>query len=548
MAISVVSDLTEISSCDLTTSGGTHYRLNGTNTGNPAADTDAYIQGTGCIANKMGTTTGTTDTGGHFNSTATFDITNKHLFHWRQIVTAGNMLAKASRGICVGLTNTSTTSTTAWSTTNYKLWFLDGNDTIPFAVGWIPYVLDPASTADASAGTLTLTTVKNVGMICRQNSTVTTTVSNQFYDVIRMGTGLTATTSAGGDTITLQSIYDVDKINSNSWGIVTQSASVFYGSARITVGSASQTNVCNFTDADQVLIWRNQKVSATLYTLELLGAASFLTTFQLTSSVIRGQSSKAWRVTCNESANFKLYSCSISNMSSAALTSGSILQDTSFTACGTIDTAGATINGCAFKNGTATQLKIDSTSEMGVVSSSTFTSAGTGYAIELTVAGTYTFSGLTFTNYAVSNGSTGNEAVFVNVASGSVTINITNNGNTPSIRTAGATVTVVNSKTFVVNNIVDGSEVRIVKQSDLSELAGAENVGASPSGLNNVTVAVDPDNAGRYKVSYSYGYTVDTPIYVVVFKETYGALYISSLLKSTDSTLSTFQIKDRQYI
>jgi hypothetical protein len=104
-----------------------------------------------------------------------------------------------------------------------------------------------------------------------------------------------------------------------------------------------------------------------------------------------------------------------------------------------------------------------------------------------------------------------------------------------------------NAKTFVVTNIIDGSEVRIYKQSDLSELGGAENVGASPSGLSNVSVASDPDNAGRYKVTYSYAYTADIPIYVVVFHVSYQALRPAAVLKSTDGSLQVAQITDRQY-
>lgn len=109
------------------------------------------------------------------------------------------------------------------------------------------------------------------------------------------------------------------------------------------------------------------------------------------------------------------------------------------------------------------------------------------------------------------------------------------------------TVTFSNPKSFIVTNIIDGSEVRIYKQSDLSELGGAENVGASPSGLNNVTVASDPDNAGRYKVTYQYNYVSDLPIYIVVFHNSYQALRPSFTLKSTDSSLQVAQNIDRQY-
>lgn len=371
----------------------------------------------------MGGTIGTTNTGGHFNHATTFDLSGgKHLYHWRQIVTAGNMLTKANLGVTIGLTNTSTTSNTTWSTTNYKQWFLDGSDTVKAAEGWKCYVVDPASTPDLSAGTLTLTTVKNVGFICRQNSSVTSTVSNQFVDAVRAGTGLTATTSLGTDVITMAGIYATDSSTTNSWGIVTQSAGVYYGAGKLNIGSAVQTNVCNFTDEDQVLVWRNYPVSSTLYAFNIVGNASFATTLQLTGWVVRGQAGKVWDIVCGTGGVFKAYGCAFSNIQTATLSASSVLEGCSVNASGTIDANGATITSCDFSNQTATQLKIDSVGEMASVSKCTFSSDGTGHAIELTVAGDYTFDTISFTGYAGANGSTGNEAVYVNVASGTVNI------------------------------------------------------------------------------------------------------------------------------
>lgn len=441
MAISVTTDLVDISSCDTTTTLGTFYRLNGVNSGNPAAEADAKIQGSACVAFKEGTTTGTTDTGGHFNSTATFDATGQHIFHWRLAVTAGNMLTKANQGVTFGLTNTSTTSTTAWSTTNYKKWYLDGSDTDTVG-GWKCYVVDPAGTADASAGTLTLTTLKNCGFLNRQNTGVNTALNNAMVDAIRRGTGVTATASSSADTITFNSIFAVDATVANSWGVMTQVAGIYYGAGKINIGTSGQTNTCLFSDIDQVLVWRKYPVANTLYDFNLLGSASFKTTMQLTSSVVRGQAGQVWNITCGTNSEFKAYACSFANIRSAVLSSTSVLDGCGIDASGTIEANGATIVNCDFSNQTAAQLKVDTTAEMSVITNCSFASGGTGHAIQLGAAGTYDFDNLTFTGYAASNGSTGNEAVYVNVASGSVTLNI-NGGTTPSYRTAGATVTVV---------------------------------------------------------------------------------------------------------
>lgn len=502
MAISYSHDFTDISSCDLTTSGGTHYRLNGVNSGNPLAEADAYVQGTGCIANKCGATTGTTDTGGHFNHTTTFDLTNKHLFVWRLTATPGNMLTKASAGIAIGLTNTSTTSTTAWSTTNYKKWFVDGSDTQPNSDGWKCYVIDPSGTADASAGTLTLTSVKNVGYLVRQNTAISTALNNTFVDAIRMGSGIAATASSSGDTITMSGLFGYDSTKSNSWGVVTQNAGIYYGAGKINIGATGQTNTCNFTDVDQVLVWRDFPVADTLYEWNLKGAASFKTTVQFTSSVMRGQAGQVWNITCDANSNFKLYGCSIANLRSGILSSGSVLDGTSVNTSGTIDLNGATVTSCDFSGHTANQILCSSPSEVNNITDTTFTKgAATAHAIEITgTAANFTLDGITFTGYASTNGSTGNEAVYVNIGSGNVEITVLN-GTNPSIRTAGASVSFaatpvsvkVTVKDATTGDPIQNARVLLEKVSDGADIL---------TGLTNASGVI----------SGSFSYTADTPV------------------------------------
>lgn len=453
MAISVTSDLSDITTSDTTTTSGTFYRLGGAASANPATDADAYVQGAGCVAWKCSNTVSPTDTGGHFNSTATFDVTSKHVFSWRLAVTAGNMVAKASEGIVLGLTNTSTTSTSAWSTTSMKKWFLDGSDTQPNSTGWVCYVVDPSTAGDASAGTLTLTTVKNVGLMVRQTSTVTSTLNNVFADAVRMGTGLTATASSGADVITFASLYATDSNKTNSWGIITAVAGIYYGAGKMTIGSASQANICAFTDSSQVLIFRTYPVAVTLYEFLLKGASGQKTTVSLTSCVIRGQTTAAvWNITCNDAfSDFKAYSCAFANIRQATLSAGSILSGCTLAASGTITTAGAAITNCAFSPTTATtQVSAAAGAQATAVSGCTFTSAGTGHGMEITgTAADTTLTNDTWTGYS---GTSTNAAVFVNIATGAMTLTITG-GTVPSIRTAGCTVTVsTGSRTVTVKS------------------------------------------------------------------------------------------------
>lgn len=529
MTVSVTTDLTAVSTCDSTTDGGTHYRLAGTSSGNPAADSDAMVQNNGCIANKCGATA-LADVGGHFNHTSTFDLTSKMLYYWRQIVTPGNMLEKVNLGITLGLTNTSTTSTSAWSTTNYKKWYMDGKDTMPITPGWVPYCLDPTQAADASAGTLTLSTVKNIGFICRQGSGITTTVSNQFYDGIRMGTGVTLTASSGADVATMDNIYSTDNISTNRWGILTKQLGIFYAAGKINIGATNQTNACNFTDSNQVLIWRKNKVAVTFYEFNLQGASGNKTTQNLTGWVIRGEQGQKWNINCGTYGDWKSYGCSMSDINSAALSSTSIISGGAISASGTITTNGAQVTGVSLSGQTATCISA-TPAQMASVTGNTFTSPGTGHAVDLgTVSSTQS---MTWNNndsgYAATNGTTGNETIKVTIQSPNVlTISVAAGKTTPTVYKSGTgTVNVVSNQVTVEVTILDDAtgnalqyaHVYLCKVSDKSQILSGET---NAQGV----------------VSTTLDYSADTPIMgwarqMDLSATDYEAKNISGTIKST---------------
>lgn len=135
------------------------------------------------------------------------------------------------------------------------------------------------------------------------------------------------------------------------------------------------------------------------------------------------------------------------------------LLGTNFINCGSFTQNGATLTDCSFTN---TKIDASSPANAALISTGTFVkTTGTQHAIEITgTAADFTLTGNTFTGYAASNGSTGNEAIYINITTGTVTISIVN-GTTPSIRTAGATVIVQNPKTKTFTNIPTNAEIRI---------------------------------------------------------------------------------------
>ena len=105
-------------------------------------------------------------------------------------------------------------------------------------------------------------------------------------------------------------------------------------------------------------------------------------------------------------------------------------------------------------------------------------SSGTtaGHAIKVSSAGTYTFTGLTFTGFGA-NGS--NTAAILNDTGGAVTINVFG-GLAPTVKNGtGATTTVNVLTALTLTGLQSNSEVRVFNAGTTTELAGVENSGTT---------------------------------------------------------------------
>jgi len=143
-----------------------------------------------------------------------------------------------------------------------------------------------------------------------------------------------------------------------------------------------------------------------------------------------------------------------------------------------------------------------------------------GRATDIAATGTYAFTGHTFS---------GNAIGVRNDSNGSVTINATGSSPESAIENVGAASTTVNNTvTYTLTDLKSGSEVRIYKVSDGSELAGVESSGTS--------------------FAYAYTYVSDTAIHVHINHLDWEWLAINDTLISASKSTKVFQRTDRNYL
>lgn len=208
----------------------------------------------------------------------------------------------------------------------------------------------------------------------------------------------------------------------------------------------------DFRDSNRLIFVLNTKhVTANFNLFEVRNASSRVDWTGITI-VALGTVSKG-RFLATDDANITLATCTFTDMDTFVFKSLSTITGTTFRRCGQITTGGATFTGCTIDNSTASSAMLAaSPANAALISNTSFTSDNTGYGIEIGgTAANMTLTNVTFTNYnpdtsAVHTGGsiTGNEAVYINIASGSMSLTISG-GSTPSVASAGCTVTVVTS-------------------------------------------------------------------------------------------------------
>jgi hypothetical protein len=561
---SYTEDLTDI---DLAESGSTGVAVNVSGGGgaSPAFGADLGMQGAGCWDRQVSTH----ERGIVFNQTpGTGTVAaGVHLFHWGFVATPGITDTLATRGAYVLI---------GTSSTDLVQFHVEGNDTYG-AQGRVGkcYVIDYVSTANTGSvpyrtlyGTPGATpTYFGFGM----KTTAAAKGSNLGVDAIRYGTGAYITAGelisegdASDNPCTFAGFNTQNDNNTNRWGILTSTGGTNYelqGTFAIGQNNAGTATLCRFVDSDRNISLVDTVHSETTFTNFIIDHASTRCDWTNISITALGTNNPGQINVTTANPVFNVTGGSWTDIGVTVLRSNTTVDGTTWRTSDSITTNGATISNFTVDKSTAAASMIVGTfAGVTAISGGIFASDGSNYAIQLTsgnLTGSFTWDNTT-TGYdtgtaasPVTPTTTGNETIYITDTTGTVTINVAAGATIPSIRSGGATVNVVaGQRTFRVSKVPDLMEIRIYDNTtpaSPTELGGVETVGATPTGLNNVTVDADPNNSGFYRVTYTYTYASDINIRVVGIQTAYLPIDEETVLADADATFQLAPVNDRVF-
>jgi len=406
--------------------------------------------------------------------------------------------------------------------------------------GWFYAIIDFDSTPNTGTKTNPVTSVG----YRFQRTGQPRNVVNCYADVLYYGDGYTATGGTSGDPITFATIADVDVVS--AYGIVQSIRDTNFLFGAVTIGNGATATY--MTVENEAVIFADAPVASDLYWITATGSGC---TFDATNSLFKGNAAQTFGFDMSAVGTLICNGNVFIQASPLTFTSGQTINSNTFIDCGSLTTGGATINRGSFT--TSAPVIVSDISQLSLC---TFVGDNTRAAVELTSLGTGTMDWSCIADDGYNAGSAGtfttaNDAgadgsIFVNVGSGSLTINVIEGGTIPSIRTAGATVTVQQSVVLTLENIIAGSEVRLFAQSDLSELGGGiEQIGTSTPGAG---WSAELQGDGTYTATYSYSYGgSDVPVFITVLDVDYQIVRLPDSLTAASRSIKINQIFDRNY-
>ncbi len=430
---------TDLSLFDAADSAGNWAELSGHSSGGaPSADTENYMQNSISVSQATGQASGTNagmecDYGSAISWTSGWVI-----MAWQYYAAPTNLNSWANGGMRFGIGS---------STGNMSYWNAMGDDFggSPYAC-WQNTAIDPETTPDGTDDGSPTGDVRLFGSLPNVRAKISKG-SPHACDIIRYGRGEIYATGTGGTFAGYAAANDTDTAR---WGLFQKVRGGYLWKGLFSFGQ-SGTSLA-FSDSNvNIFIDDTPRVAAGFNTMQILNSSSSVSLTGITISGVGTSITGSAPISPGDfdnasGATLMMDSCTFVDMGTFdfdASTYSNTITDTIFRRCGQVTQGGAVIDGCLFSNcpGTVSLL----VNNLNSIDNCDFVSAGTNHAIKLTsdhAGNSYTLTNCTYTGYAGTDGSTGNECIF-NDSGGAVTINV-DGGDTPTIRNgSGASTNVV---------------------------------------------------------------------------------------------------------
>ena len=416
--------------------------------------------------------------------------------------------------------------------TNTRAYYVGGGDVAAFSQnGWFCFTLDgdslPANFEQLNgAAQPNLAALTLVGIGFNITTKAVGNSPNVFWDIMQVGTGLTVAGGTSGDPGIFDEIVAWDEQSTTATGSIRRIDAGVYGvQMRLTFGATGAAS--HFEDSNALVFFEGVPSGTDFYRLTVQGSPSHVNVFRLGERLGTGEASigvsgvtvqsvRPWQLIA-DSANstIELFGCTIRGASQGVGLRGESRS-------------------CTFDNN-GQIVANDTLLRKNTISGSTVTTGallwnasidiqecafnGNNRAIEHTAAGTFTYTGLTFS---------GNTYDINNTSGGLVTVNASGGSNPATFL---GTVTINNTKnfTFTVQNAAGvpqtGYEWRLyIKDPTQGIIGTTELAGEEVATLSTQT--------------YSYNYSGDTEAMLQIIETGFEEYLNQFTLGDTDQSVT----------
>lgn len=420
--------------------------------GTPAAETDFYIQGSGCYSQSFGTKTGLVFSIVYDAGSGAPIPSGSCIFLW-QVLLAGNaMETYENGGIRVGI-GSSITAISSYATGGSNF----GRN--PYG-GWQNVVVDPRRTGDYLDGGGNGGTWRYIGSI--MNTTAQISKGNPHgVDVIRYGRGEFAIEngSLGDGAATFASMSIANDAQSARWGLFSLQGGSYIWKGLMKLGSATAS--VYFKDANKTIAIENTpKTYPTFNKIVGYNTGSVVAWTNISFNALGTYAPGLLEMV--DDIDFTSDGCTFQNMNTFIFKSNSNVINSIFQSCNQVTASGSVFTNTKVQSSTAAvdgyALKWDSATDPDGYLDNMFFSRGANahHAIAFSTIAplSITLRGIEFSGFATSHAQN-SSALYVARTTGSVTINLVGCSGDIYYKTAGAVVSLVIDPVTLKITVID---------------------------------------------------------------------------------------------